>query len=333
MPALSVIPPARRHMSQLDFREALSTPGQTVLNGHELIAAFGAEFPFANSRELPSGVSGFSRSTWANVAFVTLASLGAVFCAFYFFNGAEVLRAAAAWPEEFLYPRPAGSDAEQPNPVDHFNRTTFASPKSKNTPFDRNYFPSFLSQPGTNLGAFSPGAFDVSNPGAPPFSSVTSAITQLNLLPPGADSIFQSLYQRAMSLTPERVKGIVTNTVRSTRHKTSTAQQRVTNDLRNLTNRTASAISTANINNAVARSTVQNTQQISNQTSIVQNTQQITNQTSANVNTSLNSVRSQSQMLMSTSHGTGLGNGLGSGVGSALNGIGSGVRGLGGGRH
>lgn len=332
MPESSVeISPSRKNMSQLDFREALSTPEQAALNGHRIIAALGPDFPAANRRELPSAASGFSRSTWANVVFVALASIGALFCAFYFFNGAQVLRAAAAWPNEFLYLRPASADAELPNPVDHFNRTASESRKSKDQPFDRTYFPSFLSQPSLNVGAFSAGALNVSNPGESPFSSVTSPITQLNFLPPGADSIFQSLYQRAMSLVPKPVKGIVNNTVNSGRRKVSTVQQKVTSEVRNVTNRTASAVSTASVNNA-ARSAVQGTQQINNQTS-------------ANVNASLNSVRTQSQMMMSTSHGTGLsngvgsglgsgvGSGLGSGVGSALNGIGSGVRGLGGGRH
>src|SRR2546423_1396087 len=298
MPASSVeISPPRKSMSHFDFREALSAPEQTVLNGHGDIAALAPDFPAANRRELPGSVLGFNRPSWANVIFVRVASMGALFCAFYFFNGAQVLRAAAAWPGEFLYPRPASADAEQPNPVDHFNRTASDSRKSKHEPFDRTYFPTLLTQPSTNVGALSPGGFDLSNPSAPPFSSASFPIDQLNFLPPGADSIFQSLYQRALARVPKPVNAIVTHTVGSARRKISTAQRTVTSDVRNLTNRTASPVSTANVNNA-ARSTVQNTQQI-------------INQTSANANTSLNSVRSQNQMMMSTSHGTGLGNGFG----------------------
>ena len=309
------------NMPQLDFREALSTPEQNLLSVDSAIAASTAIFPNENEEKFSAGAVRFSRSTWTNVVFVTIASIGAVFCAFYFFNGAQVLRAAAAWPNEFLYPRPADAEnfgAEQPNAVDRFSRTGSDSRKSKDAPFDRNYFPSSLTQPGTNLGAFNPGAFNLSNPGAP-FSSVTSPITQLNFLPPGADSLFQSFYQRALALVPKPVKGIVSNTVSSTRRRVSTVQQRVAGDVSKLTNRTTSAVNSTNVN-TVARSTVQSSQQM-------------TNQTTANLNSSLNSVRAQSQMMMNTSHGTGLGTGLGTGVGSALGGVSGAVHGIGGGRH
>ena len=309
-------------MPQLDFREALSTPEQTLLSADGIIATPVALFPVENRKGFSNEALGLSRSTWTNVVFVTLASAGALFCAFYFFNGAQLLRAAAAWPSEFLYPRPVGADnigTEQPNAVDRFSRTGSDSRKSKDGPFDRNYFPSYLTQPGTNLGAFNPGAFDSFNSSAAPFSSVTSPITQLNFLPPGADSLFQSFYQRALALVPKPVNGIVSNIVGSTRRKASRAQQRVAGDVSKLTNRTTSTVSSTNAN-----STAQST---------VQNSQQAANQISGNVNSSFNSVRAQSQMMMNTSHGTGLGNGLGTGVGSALSGISGGVHGLGSGRH
>jgi len=313
---------SRKSMPQLDFREALSTPEQVLLSADNVIAAPASIFPLETSEAFSNEALGLSRSTWTNVVFVAIASVGAMFCAFYFFNGAQVLRAAATWPNEFLYPRPVGADnfgTEQPNAVDRFSRTGSDSRKSKDAPFDRSYFPSSLTQPGTNFGAFSPGAFDLSNPSAAPFSSVTSPINQLNFLPPGADSLFQSFYQRALALVPKPVNGIVSNTVRSTRRGISTAQQRVAGDISKLTNRTTATAASTNVN-SVARSTVQNSQQVSNQTS-------------ANVNSSLNSVRAQSQMMMNTGHGSGLGSGLGTGVGSALNGISSGMHGLGGGRH
>jgi hypothetical protein len=46
------------------------------------------------------------RSEWANVLFAGMAIAGGLFCAFYFFNGTELVRAALAWPGESLYPRP-----------------------------------------------------------------------------------------------------------------------------------------------------------------------------------------------------------------------------------
>jgi hypothetical protein len=49
------------------------------------------------------------RSEWANILFAGIAIAGALFCAFYFFNGAELVRAALTWPGEHLYPRPLPS--------------------------------------------------------------------------------------------------------------------------------------------------------------------------------------------------------------------------------
>jgi hypothetical protein len=110
-------------MPQLDFREALSTP-------EEKVYAVTAAVPVASPQVKDTGSFlhelGLSRSTWANIVFVAIAGVGGLVCAFYFFNGGELLRAAAAWPAEFLYPRPLSADqAEfgvQPNPVDQFSK-------------------------------------------------------------------------------------------------------------------------------------------------------------------------------------------------------------------
>lgn len=305
-------------MPQLDFREALSTPDQKAFGPQRLIGASVANLTVDDRKSFGDRAGGFSGSTWTNVFFVAMASVGAVFCAFYFFNGAQLLQAAAAWPGEFLYPRPPSDSigVTQPDSIDNFRRTASDSGKSKDAPFDRNYFPSYLTQPGTSPTGFSPAGFDAT---ASPFSAVTTPLGQLNFLPPGADSIFQGLYQRAMALPPKPVTGIVSNAVRSTRRRISNAQQKVAGDVNKLTNRTGSAMSSTNVTNA-ARSTVQNSQQ-----SI--------NSVSATSNSSLNSVRAQGQMMMNAGHGSGLGNGLSSGVGNALSGVNSGLRGVGSVRH
>lgn len=54
-------------------------------------------------------VTRLGRSEWANVLFAVLAIAGGLFCAFYFFNGADLVRAALARPGEYLYPRPVPS--------------------------------------------------------------------------------------------------------------------------------------------------------------------------------------------------------------------------------
>src|SRR5437762_187913 len=94
-------------MPHLDFREALSTP-------EERFSPVSVPLPAVSPRPTPaksfSREVGLSDSTWANIVFVTIAVVGGLGCAFYFFNGGELLRAAAAWPNEFLYPRPPSTE-------------------------------------------------------------------------------------------------------------------------------------------------------------------------------------------------------------------------------
>ena len=108
-------------MAHLDFREALSTPEQKILAVPAAVAVAQPQLPPIDSY-FPE--IGLSRSAWANIVFVAIAAIGGMACAFYFFNGAEVLRTAAAWPAEFLYPRPPLTELAQanvlPNPVDQY---------------------------------------------------------------------------------------------------------------------------------------------------------------------------------------------------------------------
>lgn len=93
-------------MPHLDFREALSTPEEKVFSPQATAIVIPAPAAVAPLGKNFLSAFGLSRSTWANIVFVAIASLGGLVCAFYFFNGAEVLRAAASWPGEYLYPRP-----------------------------------------------------------------------------------------------------------------------------------------------------------------------------------------------------------------------------------
>src|SRR5437016_91126 len=115
-------------MPHLDFHEALSTPDEKLFSPAAAIAV-----PVAAAASKPAEVSFFaelqlSRSALTNVIFVAIAAMGGLLCGFYFFNGGEVLQAAAAWPSEFLYPRPLSTDkidlGVQPNPVDYFSTTS-----------------------------------------------------------------------------------------------------------------------------------------------------------------------------------------------------------------
>src|SRR5438270_3992182 len=96
-------------MPHVDFREALSTSEEQSFSSATAVAVPASAFvaaSVAQQRAFTTGVR-LSRSAWTNIVFVAIASIGGLVCGFYFFNGIELLRAAASWPAEFLYPRPA----------------------------------------------------------------------------------------------------------------------------------------------------------------------------------------------------------------------------------
>src|SRR5438270_5133492 len=117
-------------MPRLDFREALSTPDEKLFSPMATVTAAPAGPVDKKTSVFTRGVQ-LSRSTWANIFFVTIASVGGLVCAFYFFNGGELLRAAAGWPNEFLYPRPFSTDkidiGVEPNPADQFSKRSASS--------------------------------------------------------------------------------------------------------------------------------------------------------------------------------------------------------------
>jgi hypothetical protein len=74
-----------KSMPQLDFREALSSPEEKLSSQAATVAAISPAAP-ANqtTNSLLRGVR-LSRSTWTNIVFVAIASVGGLVCAFYFF--------------------------------------------------------------------------------------------------------------------------------------------------------------------------------------------------------------------------------------------------------
>jgi hypothetical protein len=250
-----------------------------------------------------------------NISFVTIACVGGLACALYFFNGTEFLRAAAAWGREFLYPRPSAMAAnvdvskQQSSPDQAGTPGTPSQGPGKPSPFDKNVWPSDLNQPATFANVSPAGTVSPSSPSSPnsPFSGVGSLINGLNLLPRGADALFQSFYKTAISMTPKNVTHTVSRTTASARRRISNAQQ--------------NAAAQANSATAAAKSatrTAQQTANAQNQAAIV-------------------AARSQSQSLPGGFHG-GAPIGGGAGLGG-LGGIGGGgSAGLGGvlgaiGRH
>ncbi len=302
-------------MAQLDFRQALSSPEEEAIPAEAVESAPPRSLAGALAADQSKDLAGkmrLSRSQMTNISFVTIACVGGLACAFYFFNGAEFLRAAAAWTREFLYPRPSAVAAnidvskQQNSPDEAGNARTPSQGPDRRSPFDKNIWPSNLNQPATfanvSPSGTSPSGTVSSNS---PFSGVGSLVNQLNLLPRGADTLFQSFYQTAISMAPKNVTRTVSRTTASARKKISSAQQNVAGQA----NAATAAASTS------AAKTAQQTANAQNQSVI-------------------NAARAQSQSLMGGLQGGaplgGSGTGLG-GTGLGSTGLGGVVGGLG--RH
>ncbi len=276
-------------MPQLDFREALSTPEERVFS-------VSAPVPIGSPR--PSDTKSFlqevglSQSTWANIVFVAIAVLGGLGCAFYFFNGGELLRAAAAWPNELLYPRPPSTEridvSVQPIAVDQYNRESDSATPKKNDnqePSTQDFRNPQLAQvpPTTESGGSAP---VIPSPGGailPPVGPITpitpilpvpplppvvppppdSIFRDLNSLPTGPRTVAQSFYQTVddtvATVLPKKVSTPVTTS------KVSAARKKI-----------ASARSKAAVRGTVSstvKSASQTTQKIATQvqTPIIQN--------------------------------------------------------------
>jgi hypothetical protein len=319
-------------MPQLDFREALSTPDEKLFSPSATVMASSATAVDEKTNVFGRGVQ-FSRSTWANIFFVTIASVGGLACAFYFFNGAELLRAAAAWPNEFLYPRPLSTDkidiGQQPNPVDQFANNDAGSTKTDEAqaPFGKNVGPSVFSHPATTIAASNPtvtapGGSGTTLPSTPPsFLSPPSIPGGVNVPSvPDTDSLFQTLHQTTTSIAPKKV---ITRTVKnarsSTRRKVSSTQQKVASQIKITTMTTTST----SISISMARSTTQSMQQTMQQTS-------------SQAQAPTNAIQAPSQMTMGAGLGAapgGVVGGVGSTLGGAVGGLGGAVGGIVGGHH
>jgi hypothetical protein len=310
-----------KSMPQLDFRQALSSPEEKPIPSAEAVQSAPprslAGAPADQSKDLIGRVR-LSRSQMTNISFVTIACVGGLACAFYFFNGAEFLRAAAAWAGEFLYPRPSAVAAnvdiskQQNSPNQAANAGTPSQGPDRPSPFDKSIWPSNLNQPATFANVSPSGTVSPSSTNSPnsPFSGVGSLVNGLNLLPRGADTLFQSFYQTAISMAPKKVTRTVSRTAASARNKISRAQQNA-----------AAAAAQANAAAAASKSAGRSAQQTAN----------------AQNQAAIMAARAQSQSLMGgfqggapLGGGTGLGGmgGIGGGAGSGLGGIVSGL-----GRH
>jgi hypothetical protein len=137
---------------------------------------------------------------WINVMFVALAVLGAVFCAFYFFNGTDLLRTSTAWSHEFLYPRPPAvrDSTDASNGQNAADRTGRPNARSSDidhdtaAPFNGDIWPKSLSSQKTTEPIDSAsGARSLAS--QTPFAS--SSFGRLDAPTHGSDSLTRALHQ------------------------------------------------------------------------------------------------------------------------------------------
>jgi hypothetical protein len=186
-------------MPQIDFGQAFSNPDKNAPSAWSSAQSGQPEFGRDAPREDKSRVgSRFGRSEWANLVFVTVTFVGGLFCAFYFFNGAELLRAGMAWPREFLYSRPSIAASGD---VNHASGDAFpvgpgfaASADGGGDPFSRSAGVMSLPSPST-VGRSGAGAGLPSTATAP---NASSPLAQLGFPVPGGDALTQT-FNRAVS--------------------------------------------------------------------------------------------------------------------------------------
>jgi hypothetical protein len=222
-------------MPQLDFGQTFAIAEENALPPTKCVELDQAELGHQTLRQ--NGIARLAaalrlgRLAWTNITLVLVTSCGGLFCAFYFFNGAELLRAGAAWSREFLYPRPA---LTQNGKIDlHLNAGDQASPITENyrTPRDRDGNPfrrnvgSLYPNPSSASTSPGPGA---TSPLAGPFANAGSLLNQLNLPAPGGDALLQAFNRavtdlaRANSLDAHRTVVVVQTPASQSQQRTST---------------------------------------------------------------------------------------------------------------
>ncbi len=223
-------------MPLIDFGRAFSNSDKTVTPspGEEAVGTPLAEPVLESMRHSEPGSlhhqSHMGYSEWTNIVFATIATLGGLFCAFYFFGANEVLRTATAWPREYLYPRPESSaeDRERARIAASLGLPTPPDGKavggSSGDPFSRTSDLISLNPPNSRLarGASSSGnspASSIGLGGAAGLPGAVSPLSRLGLPAPGGDGLTQALnkavsdLQRAAKMEAKRTVRVVRTVV------------------------------------------------------------------------------------------------------------------------
>jgi len=220
-------------MPQVDFREIFSRSPE---NHAADIDGLHSE---VSSPSEPSSVInsvGFSRSQWTNIAFVVCASIGALICALYVFQGAEFLRPVRGRLAEPSYHR--SDPLLEQRSTQQLTAPSPATPTSTGVadhsgdPFARNTPYLSLAPPAIP----SPGVHDRS--AASPSLSPDSFLRQLTLPAPGGDALSRGLNQ---GTADSKVGAIHTATagMKVSAHVTRTAKAQIRSTLKTTKNNVA----------------------------------------------------------------------------------------------
>lgn len=223
-------------MAHLDFRQAFASSADQAHLIVDSTPAASATEEIAirqQKRTLATHLPRLQQSYRTTFLLAILTFVGGLFCALFFFNGAEILRAAAAWSREFLYPRPPAVIAN--GSID--NASAQARPELPvSSARPQNSDPSDSNKPapfGRDLGSLYPTPFNdpsgasAAAPGSGPGPAPSSPLGDLSFPAPGGDALLQSLNQaaeniaRATSLFANSTATVVKTTVIQTPSKTT----------------------------------------------------------------------------------------------------------------
>jgi hypothetical protein len=300
-------------MPQIDFGQAFSIPDEEgVPPASESDPSLGAEpvqSTLTENKRARFPVCGrLSQSGWANIIFAGVTFVGGLFSAFFFFNGSDLLRAAAAWSGEFLYSpptviaqsgelNPVGDQAFPSGPNSAGSSDRSGDPFSRSTGFLSLASPSNIASSGAGAGLPSTATAPVAG----------SLLPQLGFSAPGGDALLQAFNRgvadlaRASNLDAHRTV-IVVQTAVTQVDKHSTAKAR------NAIQRGQNGVVSATGQQATQATTPQSSQMVGS----AQN--QGAAATTSTVNS--NSVNNATQSTMNSVRGTT--SNPGAGLGSAL---------------
>jgi hypothetical protein len=212
-------------MPHIDFRQALSSSSDP--RDPSTPAGIDPTSPTLSHRQRQERL--FAQSDRMSLLFALFVFSGGLFCAFYFFNGVELIRAVNALPRELLYPRPSAVTPATKIDMSHRGsdqKSRFAerSPESsgrKTRPFGPSVGSSNWTTPGASSSAPS---ISFSPPSNPSLGG--------NALRSGATALSRTSNQAATNLAQAKVGDAKRAAIQLTRRAHGpfkTAKQRLAN--------------------------------------------------------------------------------------------------------